>query len=675
MIMEKKKRDLLKILFLIIIIGFLLYKTLDYHGAIGYRETWSICLDYMHEGILWTGQPHCEGAIIPFYILYALDSVFGREYVQIATVIFSTLITIMFFWVFMRVVKKELGITDYFFPGLLFWLLFYINTITDLEAILNSFFFFCAYYFLFYREDKYKNYFCGIFLLFAMLSKINVIIQIGFLLLWYLYYSKTIFIEDKKIKIKPNRKIIFNYLEIFVPIIIGFSILTVLYNYFWVYSLHIFTNQVIERSFFEAFVLMITPDIVNISLIYVLLISISVISTYLFIKEKKFYSLLSGPVFFISMLLIARAFGIDFVGGLRYWSVIMPFSVLMILRLRQLFVNPLKRQIYMAFIIMVLIFPGLYTSPFHLKDDLSYIDKLNIIDRFTNGWQEKDELIKQIHYGYSIVPEQDGRVLIESDPSLFKRTLVSLGSNIPYEKVDYLSKKYMESHPDIWGFPRYQDLLGENIVYDPVSNNLNDKEKEIIKDIEAGKYSLIIFGPPEWAISERIIANVNNETLAEFCQVAVPNNVWLTEEGWHFSYFMFKEESNCIEMLEKMYVYYYDNYGAICGKDKFTANSITSTLRLNGIPFNKECASGGNSLEYLKKDIATKKVEILILLALLMLPFILFLTRNYNNTEISKKQKKLCLFILTLLFIIFIMCLLFINGNIPYSDAIVQTIG
>ena len=104
-----KKKKIFKIVFILLLLGFLLYKTFDYFGAIGYRETWTICLDYIHQGTLWAGQPHCEGAILPFYILYLLDLLVGREYVQIAAIVFSTIISAVFFLVFIRVVKKELN--------------------------------------------------------------------------------------------------------------------------------------------------------------------------------------------------------------------------------------------------------------------------------------------------------------------------------------------------------------------------------------------------------------------------------------------------------------------------------------------------------------------------------------------------------------------------------------
>ncbi|MFA6888326.1 MAG: hypothetical protein WC254_02410 [Candidatus Woesearchaeota archaeon] len=671
--MQKNNMDtkkLYKKMFLIIIIIFLLYKTIDYFGAIGYRETWNICLDYISQGTLWIGQPHCEGAILPFYIISLLDTIVGREYTQIAVIIFSTIISIIFFWIFIKVVKKELNEEDFFWPGLFFGLFFYINMITNVEAILNSFFFFFAYYVLFHTEWKNKEYLTGILLLCALLSKINVVIQIAFLLFWYSYTTKMWYFEDKKLKIQFKQELFWQYGKIIMPVIMGFTILTLIYDYFWIYSWDVFTNQTIALSTLQTLKELIFFNINSAEINYLPILIIVGISIYLFYKENKFYTFMSGPVFLLAIFLIARAFDISSVTGLRYWSVIFPFVILSLLRLKQLWVTAPQKQIMQGLLLLLLVYPGLYYGPLLFKDDLSYIDSMNFIDRYTKGWQEKDMLIKQIHYGYSIIPEQEGRILLEDDPAVFKRRIISFGSNIPYENIDFLTRMYMESHPDVWGFPRYQELLGDNLIYNPTTTELNEKEQEIITKIKNGTYSLIIFGPPEWAISERILSNVDNETKQSFCQILVPNNMWLTEEGWHFSYFFFANKQDCQTMLEKMYYYYNQNYQEICTKDKSTANMITSVLRQNGLPFDKTCTQGGESLTFLKKGYQTKQVEIIIMILLFALPLIILLPKH---NQIPKENQKKYYILLTIIILI-IIYLWFTIDLFPYQTGIVQTI-
>src|SRR3989338_9608023 len=98
--MEKKQKVWLKVIFILVLLTFVLYRTEEYFGWIGYRETWTTCIDYIQEGTLWGGQPHCEGALVPFYVIYELDNIFGREYVQKATIVLSTMVALLFFWVF-----------------------------------------------------------------------------------------------------------------------------------------------------------------------------------------------------------------------------------------------------------------------------------------------------------------------------------------------------------------------------------------------------------------------------------------------------------------------------------------------------------------------------------------------------------------------------------------------
>ncbi|MEK6867803.1 MAG: hypothetical protein AABX98_03180, partial [Nanoarchaeota archaeon] len=462
------------------------------------------------------------------------------------------------------------------------------------------------------------------------------------------------------------KDVLVGYTKLVLPIVIGFGILNSMYKYFWIYSWGVFTNQNIALSIFQTLKDMILFDITKADIIYIPIIMVALLGVYLFWKEKKVYALISGPVFLLAIFLIVRAFGIQFATGVRYWSVIFPFTILCILRLKQIWSQGIFKYSMYGILLVILVYPGLYQGPFLLKDDLSYIDNLNSIDRATEGWQEKDALIKQIHYGYSVVPEQDGRILIEDDPAGFKRKIISYGANIKYEQVDFLTKKYMESHPDIWGFPRYQELLGENLIYEPTTNVLNEKEQEIVAKIENGTYSLIIFGPPEWAITQKILTNVNNETLKEYCQVLVPNNVWLTEGGWHFSYFFFKEHKDCQELLQKMSMYFMQQYQNICTKDKATANMITETMMQNGISLNMACSDGGASLEYLKTGEGIKRIEIMAMIILFGIPLL------YGFSQAEPEQRKQYLIILGSIAVLLVIVFTFMGSEIPFKDGIVQ---
>ncbi len=212
------------------------------------------------------------------------------------------------------------------------------------------------------------------------------------------------------------------------------------------------------------------------------------------------------------------------------------------------------------------------------------------------------------------------------------------------------------------------------MIYNPTTSELNEKEKEVIEKIQNGIYTLIIFGPPEWAITERILSNVGNETIQEYCQIAVPNNVWLTDGGWHFSYFMFQNHEDCQGMLEKMYFYFSQNYQEICTKDKGTANMITTVLRQNGLAFDKTCAEGGDSLEFFKQGYATKKVELMIMIALFFLPLLWSGRKMQQNKEMNEKEKR-PYYVLIIIGIILLIGVWFgMDAAVPYKSGIVQVI-
>ncbi len=664
----KKRYRFVVYISVLAIVALLAYKVFSFSGFIGYRETWSICIDYLDQGVLWSGQPHCEGAIVPFYIIWSIDKLLGRDLVQIGTIVFSTIITFIFFLVFIRVVKKELDTKNYLLTTLLFGMLWYVNLITNIEAILNSFFFFLAYYVLFHTPAKRKEYIAGFLLLLAILSKINVIVPIGFLLLWYGYKKEVLNWNSGKILIQKEKakEACVGYIRIAIPILFGLITITKKYHFFWIYSWHVFTNQTIAHGILETVKEMIFVDFGNIEIRYFIFVAFAVISTYIFWKKKTFYSLMSGPCFLVSMFLIARAFGVGFIGGVRYWSVIFPFIIMVILDAQQTWTTAPKKQIVLALLVIMLVYPGMYESPLTTTDDLGYLDTLNIINMATEEWQEKSILAKQLHYGYSIVPEQEGRILIEHDPVAGKQMLEAISSNIPLEKVDFLTKKYMASHPDVWGYPRYLELLGENLIEDPKSEDqLNEKEREIIAKIENETYSLIIVGPPEWAISTKIMQNVDLKTLEQYCKIIIPNNVWMTDEGWHFSYFYFKKIEDCQIIAESMYQYYYDNFKEICRKDKDSANSIGTTLRNEGIPLPLVCEHGGNSLEFFKEKRTIKGWQLIVMLLLIICSFIYGTAKEWKN--LSQKEKKILYCIIIFCIIIMIAAYIIFIKPIPFA--------
>jgi hypothetical protein len=651
---------------LILVLGFLLYKTTEYFGVIGYRETWSICIDYMKDGVLWTGQPHCEGAIVPFYIISFLDALVGREYVQFATFLFSTIISGIFFWIFIKVVKEEIKESSILLPALLFGVLFYINMVTNIEAVLNSFFFFLAYFVLFHKEYKCKYYLCGTFLLLAILSKINVIVPIAFLLTWHVYTQMTKEETERTWEERIKRIRITPYIKIATPIALGLGLCTIMYEKFWMYSWHIFTNQTIALSVIETIKEMVFININEVILTYIPLTFIAILATYLFWKEKKFYALIGGPCLLISMFTITRAFGIDFVVGTKYYSVIFPFTILVLLQLRKLWTTTPKKQLYQAAMLLILIFPALYIGPLQFHDDLSYVDSFNILDRLTETWQEKDEFVKQIHYGYSVIPELDGKILMEHEDAGLRRMLISIGANIPEEKQEVLSKRYMASHPDVWGYPRYVELLGDELIEDPdAKEDLNEKEREIIERVDNGEFSLIIIGPPEWAITDKIILNSNLQEQEGACQIYIPNNVWLTYDGWHYSKFIFSKTKYCTELIENMATYFAENFSDICSKDKETANSIGDTLRMNPIDFPLWCMEGGSALEYYKNNKGIKRIELVVVLTLIALPFILQFVRG------GRREKNICKIVLFIIILCVIGVLITMQVPLPYTEAVI----
>lgn len=669
----KSKKKILTIFLLVTLLVFLTFFKYNYYGPVIYRHEWTTCATYISQNVLWTGQPRCAGTLFPLYIIWISNIIFGQENTQMAMIIFATIISIIFFLILWKVIKREREHADWRFSLLLFWLLIYLNISVNVESLLSSFFIFTAYYFCFYSQSIWKYYLTGIFILFAMISKPNAIVPIFLLLLGCgLERFNTLKTKNKEEQKKNFKLIIIMYGSIFFPVLFGLILIVKKFPYFWIYMWQFFQEEPeLVKKLPE--VIRILTFQQGIDLSYLLLLVITFLGLFVYLKERKSYSVILGPGIAITIFLYTKAFGM--LTGFHYYMVFFPFVILCLLDLKERWTLPPLKQIFQCIIIMIIIFPGMYFGVFQIKDELGYISPVDFIHKLSPAWKEKNIFLKEIHYGYSIIPDQKGRILVEQDSKEFERKYVTIGMNIPYDNVDFINSAFTESYADGSALPVFKQIFGDNLIYNPNEEGVNKYEDEIIKKIENNEYSLIIEGPPEWLITNRMFSKLQKGTLDTYCIVFVPNNFILGAGVRDYSLFIFQESEDCSVMLGELYNYYALHYKEICAKDKFIATAISAVMRKNELQFPYTCIDGGDSLEFYQSNTGIKRTDLLILLGLIISIFLFGFPTVLKNKDLNKVNKWVYWSLLLFFIVCFLVALFILPTTVSSEEAVVTLLG
>lgn len=649
-----------KILWVALFCALFLYATyfqLYTHDYTGYRERWLQCLDYLKDGTFWSGQPYCDGGPFVYYAAYIIRIRSGIAYFQNMILIINTLLSALVLYFTYKVYNKETGRTNKLLLVLLYGFLAYVNAVTEFETMLMVFFIFLAYYILFYTKYKQKEWYAGIFIAAAMISKFSAIILFGIIGICYLFKERIVFIENKKIMFAREARKYLNGIKILLPTGIIYTLFRIKYEYFFVYLFLTQTKQSVLLSYGEVFRALSVPSfnasVINIIPLYFIIL-ICAYELFREIKEKsiKSYTVIAVIGFPILIFLMVKSFGIGFATDFRYWVPIQPFVILSIMRLFDALTKNnvncddinktkiLQKAIFTAVIGAIIVFPGAYYSPItHLYSPANFIVKLH---PFT---QEKFTFMSKLNYGYSIVPEQQGKVLVEwGQPHYIDELYQEFNISIPRESIFSITNTMAPTHPDVWQFPRFKELLGNKLIYDlKAEEGLTKKEKELVTEIQNGTYSLIIFGPPNWFVTNRIWAALNESgVLKEYCAVNVPSNVWGNREGLQIALFFFKNPEDCNMLIKNLSTYYTQNYGfeEICKIDTYYSNIVRDAMKKNRAPIEKKCVYGGEGiLPYLKENTIIKQWQLWCMLLLMLACFLYFLPAMLRNDLIESVEK------------------------------------
>lgn len=249
--------------------------------------------------------------------------------------------------------------------------------------------------------------------------------------------------------------------------------------------------------------------------------------------------------------------------------------------------------IFVIGFIFFFIYPSYFDTPWFKAID-------SIALREDNA--KKEELTQLVEGVIALVPNQE--------PVLWEY-------NSREELESYIKKRGFQTPISSIEVPR-TDLIGEGIFRDPllveplkkllgpqyVEWEVKHPERilqiqgyynEFIDKILAGQYSLIVFGPPAWAATIEMFNSKKvqeSKVLDGYCKVSIPDMTYYHHGGQHHRILFFKDRDQCQAFARSMIDYYLANYGPICFKDEWVANSVVAnSLAMNGIKIDA-CPSG-----------------------------------------------------------------------------------
>ncbi|VVB54598.1 Uncharacterised protein [uncultured archaeon] len=586
-----------------------------------------VCLNFIKNGEgIYNRQPYCNQTPIIYYYGHIIRNLLGDGLLDAALAITTLLLDAAVYVLLRRIVSLE-HLQWSFLYDLAFILLIVASSINHLESTIPTAAVLAATYTLFYSTRPNRAFEGGVFIAVAVFSKYTSLLACTCVLLLYLYREGAL--GGRK------RFPTFSFIAVCAPSAVAFGVFNILYPYFLNYTFlsNIYfqpwtTQQALEEMF--KMYLGFIPV-----LIYVIAAIIYAANKRMLDGLKSFYAIVSAAGILFYMCAIIRGNAVFTLLG--YYG--LPYYPYVLIVLTSLYKTNAKTHALLFTLLIV--YPGLQPTPL-----LNYAR--NDADR------QLYEFRSHADWAFHFIPPQEGQVLIETDGS--EKTLeVFLNqfniTTLKKEQIETISTQTAVGAEDPYWAPRIRYLL---TISAPHNNavELTPAEKIIKEKIINGTYSLIIFGPPYWTITTRILNSIRIDghltqdansslivmtpTNQEYYLTLTPNSYYLGQNNtMAYSVVIFRDKKQFTQFIDNGVFYYQQNLKKICAESQAVAGSISSIYSQildRQTPF--ICQNGGNIEERLKPQKTTTSVDLLIIASV---TFLIYATppRSHKNKKIN----------------------------------------
>ncbi len=528
-----------------------------------------MCLDYLEAGTLYGGQPYCAQTPIIYYLMFVLQRIFGDVfmlYIVWALIIFAHIVN----YHILGKILKRLGI----FHNSMFLVLYVFIVYRFLSFITSTIattFLVAGFYLLYYGPRKHVGVSTGILFTLAVFTKYTTVLPIVFSIVYYLIMNIFSFTDKGRGRIKMAYAF---QKKPFTDLVIALSFIVITFIFFiWLYpNFILYTYQGHQGQLLLSLengikLLLVKRGLNTLSAVLILACILYSIGKGFFNKDTLKYPFITLTIYFSSVMHI-MLYGVLRIGS-HYMLPVYPFMVIAFMVLWKK-----SRRLFSLLFLVTLVFPSIYTPEVYGSPvvDLSRAEFIRY----------GDKVKMDVGKGFSFIPPQDGHVLVELIKG--ERNIIEEYS-IPVdpEKIDVIIE-------DSRGFPSFEDPAWAytlrkmtNLSY-PYSQAyeepLTKDEKKIQEQLLSGKYSMIIIAPPAWASTSRIVYSSLEYTMANYCMVHIPD-FFFFGSGREGSTFLFKDDQDCMKLLEDMNNYYNANFSKYCMYGERPVKVISEVFKMN----------------------------------------------------------------------------------------------
>lgn len=163
-----------------------------------YERRHLVCIKLIEEGTLYNLQPYCTDAPLTFHLAYLIHLFVGDDLLQISfRLLYAVVATLIVFLIY-RIISLEASTTNEKKKWLtavlcilfvLAWVYYSSLGLASPETILATFFLLCGVYFLFYSTHTYYHMCAYLFFGLSFLSKVTTVPSIVLAIMFYVFHS------------------------------------------------------------------------------------------------------------------------------------------------------------------------------------------------------------------------------------------------------------------------------------------------------------------------------------------------------------------------------------------------------------------------------------------------------------------------------------------------------
>lgn len=530
-----------------------------------------MCLEYLGEGTLYSGQPFCNQGPLVFYLGYLPYIILGQDIILPWLWIISVICAAVIHIICARIVDAKSSANKFVF-SLLYLILVY-RFISATASMISTAAMILGFYAMYYTKSKWSGLSAGIMFAASIFSKYTGLLPILGLVCFYPFH-KTIKLEYEgrmRIMFRPDRKPFFEAGQALAVCALSYFILISIHPNMMVYTWTGHSGQIGDYGIGKL--------------------------AGLFLYERT-YHLLALPVFTLAILVLAWESGLkrslhpyiivylsflahnllflfqqdNLKTGTYYHLNAYPF----ILILAHMALKESKKAFSVLLVALILYHPIVAEPAIELV-------KGSHNKRFENA---RDI----IEGGMMFIPEQRGRILTEWDDFLSFKERFSLRVDDSRVRI-YSPAMGSAHHEDAAWAPQLRRAMNISESHNKAfETSVDEEEDEISSEILGGEYSMILIGPPKWALLNSLVRKNLGYIRENYCQVSVPNFMYRGEGRTHTT-ILFENPRHCVRMKKDMNDYYNSKFDTICGYGKKPAAVVSYAMAANGISFNRVCES------------------------------------------------------------------------------------